>query len=124
MGASTSPSKSPSLSPSLSPSASVSPSPSAATAEAGMMREYGYRVTGDTGKVTVTTKRIYVKSFILTGAAAVTAIIVNADDDAVIVITQDTGVAGGSSQIGWENRIDGLRVTLSSTSAVLNIIVG
>lgn len=110
-----------SSSPSL--SSSASPSPSAATAEEDIMREYGYRITGDIGTVHVTERRIKVVSFILTGAAAVTATITNHDDDNVIVITQDTGVAGGSSQIDWGQRIYGLKVKLSSTAAVLNIIV-
>jgi nitrogen fixation protein len=87
------------------------------------MREYGYRVTGDTGRVAVTNKNIKVKSFILTGAALSSATITNKDGDNIIVITQDTDIAGGTVQVYWEQRINGLNVQLSAYAAVLNVIV-
>ena len=116
---------SPSASPSISPSVSISPSasPSAATAEASMMKPWGYRVTGDVGLVTVTDKTIYVKSFIFTNSAkADTCTITDIDGNGVIVLCE--GVTNGTTvQIDWNARIKGLKVTNTTTTDVLNIII-
>jgi hypothetical protein len=90
-----------------------------------MIREYGYRITGDTGTIHVTPYRIKIKTFIFIPATAATdtAVITDESNNAIVTIMSDVGVNGEPSQIDWYQSITGLKVRLNNASAVLIIIV-
>ena len=89
------------------------------------MKEYGYRITGDTGTVNVTTQRIKIKTFIFVPATAAsdTAVITDNANNTIMTIMSDIGVDGEPSQIDWSQSITGLKVRLNNASAVLIVIV-
>ena len=88
---------------------------------------YGFRVTGDTGSITVTTEKIWVKKFMFIAATGGNAVV--ATDKNAASIFKDAGAVAATAyvrDVGGEKGVcyDGLIVSsLSNGSDVLHIIV-
>ena len=85
---------------------------------------YGYRGTGGNSATTVITSKVRVKSMILVATTgADTATITDYAGNAIMIIL-GPATAGLFEQVYFESKpIDGLIVTLSTTNAVLLILI-
>lgn len=85
---------------------------------------YGYRGTGGNSITTVATRNVRVQSIILVATTgADTATIVDAKGNSIMVL-KGPATAGEFTQVWFEGKVlEGIKVTLSTTNAVIIIIV-